>query len=71
MFRVGKAEFILWLVVLFWAGNYTAGKFGVREIDPALFTVLRFSPAAPLLLLILRLREGHVRLRLTICRTWP
>lgn len=51
-------EILLWMVVLIWAGNYTVGKFGMRELPPALFTTLRFIIAAPLLLLLLHWREG-------------
>lgn len=51
-------ELLLWMVVLIWAGNYTVGKFGMRELSPALFTTLRFIIAAPLLLLLLYFREG-------------
>ncbi|MDT8900723.1 DMT family transporter [Anaeroselena agilis] len=54
-------ELLLWLVVLIWAGNYTIGKFGMREFSPLLFTALRFTIATPLILLLLHAREGGLR----------
>lgn len=51
-------EAMLWLVVMIWAGNYTIGKFGMKEFDPAVFTTLRFAIATPLMLALLVWREG-------------
>lgn len=53
-------ELLLWLVVLIWAGNYTVGKYGMREFSPLLFTALRFAIATPLILALLRWREGSL-----------
>ncbi|MDR3561715.1 MAG: DMT family transporter [Negativicutes bacterium] len=53
-----KVELLLWAAVLFWAGNYTVGKFGMRDFSPLLFTALRFIIATPLLFLLLKHREG-------------
>ena len=51
-------ELLLLIVILIWAGNYTVGKFGMREFSPLLFTMLRYLIVTPLLLLLLKLREG-------------
>lgn len=53
-------EILLIMVVLIWAGNYTVGKFGMRELPPVVFTALRFIIATPLLFLLLRMREGSL-----------
>jgi drug/metabolite transporter (DMT)-like permease len=42
------------LVVLFWAGNFTATKVAFTEIGPLAFTALRFSLAAVVIWLIVR-----------------
>ena len=42
------------LVVLFWAGNFTATKVAFTEIGPLAFTALRFSLAAAVIWLIVR-----------------
>ncbi|PDW01044.1 DMT family transporter [Candidatus Chloroploca asiatica] len=46
------------LVVLIWGINFTVVKIVLQEIPPLPFAALRFSGAALLLWLILRLREG-------------
>jgi len=51
-------ELSLWLVVLIWAGNYTIGKFGIRDFSPNIFTLLRFSIATPIMYGLLFWREG-------------
>lgn len=48
----------LLLVVLFWAGNFTAAKLAFAEIDPAAFTALRFVAASAVLWAIVRWFEG-------------
>jgi drug/metabolite transporter (DMT)-like permease len=53
-------ELLLLMTVVIWAGNNTVGKFGVREFSPLLFTALRFAIAAPLILVLLRWREGSL-----------
>lgn len=53
-------ELLLWMVVVIWAGNYTVGKFGMREISPLVFTTLRFLIAAPLIMLLLKYTEGSL-----------
>jgi len=53
-------ELSLWFVVVIWAGNYTMGKFGMREFSPAVFTALRFLIAVPIMYLLLWWREGRV-----------
>ena len=51
-------ELMLFLVVLIWAANQTIGKLAMREMSPAVYTSLRFLLAAPLMLLVLKWREG-------------
>ncbi len=58
MIRKYHIELLLWLVVLFWAGNYTVGKFAMREFSPLAFNAIRFLIATPLILLLLKYREG-------------
>ncbi len=45
-----------------WAANFIVVKAANREIPPITFAFLRFSSAALLLLLVLRWREGTIRL---------
>ncbi len=49
---------MLLMVVLIWAANQTIGKLAMREISPSVYTTLRFLLAAPLMLLVLKWREG-------------
>lgn len=51
-------ELMLLMVVLIWAANQTIGKLAMREISPSVYTTLRFLLAAPLMLLVLKWREG-------------
>ena len=46
------------LVVLFWAGNFTAAKIAFTELDPLAFTALRFSIASVVLWGVVRWVEG-------------
>ncbi len=57
--RIGL-ELMLLMVVLIWAANQTIGKLAMREISPQVYTTLRFLLAAPLMLLVLKWREGAV-----------
>lgn len=48
----GKASLLLFGVILIWGGNFSAVKIGLLELNPVLFTALRFLPASiPLLIL--------------------
>lgn len=60
MFRKDRLwlELMLLLVVLIWAANQTIGKLAMREMSPAVYTSLRFLLAAPLMLFVLKWREG-------------
>jgi drug/metabolite transporter (DMT)-like permease len=49
-------------VVLSWAANFIVVKAANREIPPISFAFMRFSTAAILLLLVLRWREGSIRM---------
>ena len=53
-------ELMLLMVVLIWASNQTIGKLAIREISPLVYTTMRFVLAAPLMLLILKWREGRL-----------
>jgi drug/metabolite transporter (DMT)-like permease len=49
----------MWLVVLFWAGNFSAAKIAFNDhLDPAAFTALRFVLATIVLWAIVRWAEG-------------
>lgn len=50
------------LVVLIWGGNFSLVKLALQQIPPLAFSALRFTIATVLLMLILRWREGRVRL---------
>jgi drug/metabolite transporter (DMT)-like permease len=54
----GRMEIALWMVVVIWGANYPITKFGLQEIPPVIFTALRFLVAAPVMLTVLRWREG-------------
>ncbi len=57
------------LVVLIWAGNFTAMKIGFRELPPLAFTALRFLVASGVLWAIVRRVEGKQRLPKGVL--WP
>src|ERR1700690_2786554 len=50
------------LVVLFWAGNFTASKIAFKELDPLAFTALRFVIASVVLWGVVRWVEGPTKL---------
>lgn len=52
------------LVVIAWAANFIVVKAANQQIPPIAFAFMRFSAAAALLLLILRWREGSIRMPL-------
>ncbi len=52
------------LVIVAWAANFIIVKAANREIPPIAFAFLRFSSAAVLLMLVLRWREGSIRMPL-------
>jgi drug/metabolite transporter (DMT)-like permease len=56
------AEAAVLLVMVFWAGNFIAIKGSLDVLPPVGFTFLRFVIASLTLLLLLRWREGSVRL---------
>ncbi len=58
------AELGVLLVVVAWAANFIVVKAANREIPPISFAFLRFSTAAFLLLVVLRWREGSIRMPL-------
>jgi drug/metabolite transporter (DMT)-like permease len=50
------------LVMVFWAGNFIVIKQALDHVPPVGFTLLRFALASAVLLLILRWREGSIRM---------
>jgi drug/metabolite transporter (DMT)-like permease len=56
------AELSVLVIMVFWAGNFIAVKSAIAVIPPVAFTFSRFGIAAILLFLLLRLREGSIRL---------
>lgn len=57
---------MLLMVVLIWAANQTLGKLVMREISPWIYTTLRFLLATPLMLLVLKWREGRLAFDRTV-----
>lgn len=59
MLAIAPRDLLLRLgITLIWGFNLVAGKVGVRELPPALFTALRFALLALLLVPFLRMRRG-------------
>ncbi|MEO5918667.1 MAG: DMT family transporter [Candidatus Limnocylindrales bacterium] len=56
------AEIGVLIVVVAWAANFIVVKAANREIPPIAFSYLRFTLAAVLLLVVLRWREGSIRM---------
>jgi drug/metabolite transporter (DMT)-like permease len=56
------AELGVLIVMVFWAGNFIVVKSAVGILPPVGFTFLRFSLAAATLFILLRWREGAIRL---------
>jgi drug/metabolite transporter (DMT)-like permease len=62
--RVGgpSADLILFVAISLWSLNNVVIKFGVGEISPLAFPVLRFGIGGLALLVVLRAREGTLRI---------
>lgn len=58
---VSFADASMLLVVAIWGANFAVVKFTLGEIPPLSLTATRFAFAAVLLLIILRVREGNLR----------
>ena len=56
------AELAVLVVMLFWAGNFIVVKGAIGIVPPIAFTFLRYVLAAVTLLILLRWREGAIRL---------
>lgn len=56
-----RGELAIGAVVLIWGANFAVIKAAVNEIPPFAFAAVRFGIATPLILLIVRLREGSLR----------
>jgi drug/metabolite transporter (DMT)-like permease len=52
-----SADLLLICVVMIWGSNYTFGKIALREFSPTSFAALRTMLSAPILLLVLSIRE--------------
>jgi drug/metabolite transporter (DMT)-like permease len=53
---------ILIAVSVIWGANFGVARLGMDTFDPALFSFLRFGFAVPFFFLLLKWKEGHVRL---------
>jgi drug/metabolite transporter (DMT)-like permease len=60
---VAVAEGAVLLAVVLWSLNYSIIKFGLSEIQPLAFPVVRFGVAGLVMLIILRVREGSIGIR--------
>lgn len=58
------AELAVLVVIVAWAGNFIVVKAANREIPPITFAFIRFTLASALLLVLLRWREGTIRVPL-------
>jgi drug/metabolite transporter (DMT)-like permease len=56
-----SADLLLLVAVSLWAANYAVIKFGVGEFNPLAFPVLRFGVGGLAMMLIVRAREGTLR----------
>ena len=56
------AEAAVLLVIVTWAANFIVVKAANQQIPPIAFALLRFAIAASILLVVLRWREGSVRM---------
>jgi drug/metabolite transporter (DMT)-like permease len=56
------AELAVLVIMFFWAGNFIVVKGAIGILPPIGFTFLRYCVAAGTLLVLLRLREGAIRL---------
>ena len=52
--------FLMIIICLVWGFTFVAGKAGVSEIPPMLFTALRYILLSAILLPFLRIVEGHM-----------
>jgi drug/metabolite transporter (DMT)-like permease len=59
--RVPSADLLLLVAVTLWALNYAVIKFGVSEINPLAFVVLRWGLGGLAMAAVLRWREGTLR----------
>lgn len=59
---VSSADASMLLVVAIWGANFAVVKYTLREIPPLSLTATRFAFAAVVLLIILRVREGNLRI---------
>lgn len=62
--RSAPSDLILMTAVTLWALNYSVVKFGISEFEPLALPVLRFGTAGLVMLVILRVRERTVGVRL-------
>ncbi len=53
----GGAIIAIVLATVFWAGNYTVGETAVRSVDPLSLSLLRWAPAAVILLVLAQVIE--------------
>jgi drug/metabolite transporter (DMT)-like permease len=59
--RESSADLLLLVAISLWSANYAVVKFGVGEFNPLAFPVLRFGVGGLAMVLIVRWREGTLR----------
>lgn len=59
-----KWVYVLGLITVaaIWGGNFAVSRLGMETFDPILFSFLRFGGAVPFFFLILKLKEGSIRI---------
>ncbi|NGQ94781.1 DMT family transporter [Brevibacillus sp. SYP-B805] len=61
--RKSTVDLMLAAVVVIWGANYTIGKFGMQALSPDVFTLTRFLLVIPVLLFLVKWREGTLGIR--------
>jgi drug/metabolite transporter (DMT)-like permease len=61
--RKSTVDLMLIAVVVIWGANYTIGKFGMQALSPDVFTLTRFLMVIPILLLLVKWKEGGIAIR--------
>ncbi|UFJ42977.1 DMT family transporter [Brevibacillus humidisoli] len=53
-------DLMMAVVVLVWGASYTIGKYGMQSLSPEVFTLTRFLLVIPVLLVIVKWRDGNL-----------
>lgn len=62
-FKFSHVDLLLSMMVIIWGVNFTVIKFSLRQMTPLSFNALRFILASCCIMLILKIKEGNLRLR--------